>query len=158
MKRTLLSVLLFVCCLPALAQHEAQVYTENDFQGQWKLVAYITSDGTLNMNTGKAEADIKMKAKYGDAYADEAIKKLEDEVEDLKQSYLEVSGKKFTLGLKDNVRSGTFKLKRDKDNNQVLVAKFKDNSQSTGHFVMKDNDLVLTHYSGDKYIFEKKTD
>lgn len=158
MKRILLSVLLFFCVTSLMAQAKAQIFTEEDFQGQWRLISYTTTAGTLNVLTGKSEPSLNEVEAYGEGYAEENAKKLEVETEALQQSYLEVNGKKFKLRLKDNERTGKFKIKRDKKNNQVVVATFTDTSESTGPIVMKDGNIVLKHYSGDIYVFEKKVE
>ena len=156
MKRILLTVFLFFCVAPLMAQAKAQIFTEKDFQGQWRVVTYTTTAGTLNVLTGKAEPSLTEIEASGEVIAEESAKKLEAETAILQQSYLEVNGKKFKLRLKDNERSGKFKIKRDEKNNQVVVATFKDTSESTGPIVMKDGNIVLKHYSGDIYVFEKK--
>lgn len=156
MKKVILTALLFFCAVPLMAQAKAQVFTDKDFQGEWNLISYTTKDGTLNVTTGKAEASIIASEAFGQQYAEELAKKLEGETESLKQSYLEVKDKKFVLRLKDNIRKGSFKIKRDKKNNQIIEATFTDTSQSTGPIVMKDGNIILTHYSGDVYVFEKK--
>jgi hypothetical protein len=134
----------------------AQKYTQAEIQGKWKLVTYITSEATLDLTTGKATVDDIVAAKYGPEYTAELIKKTEALTEKLRLSYLEIDGAKFALLVNDVVRSGTYKIKKDKKNKQIIQATFLDTSQSTVPFIMKDGNIVLENYFKDHYIFERE--
>lgn len=154
MKNLLLSAILFVSASSLWAQ--APVLTEANIQGKWKLVTYSTDEVSLDLTTGKAKVKDAAAKKLGTAYVENLKKETEALTEQLKFDYLEINGKKFSL-LSDNVvKTGSYKIGRDKKNNPTVTATFRDTSKSTVPLIMKDGKLVLKQkYTGKVFTFAK---
>lgn len=156
MKNLLLSVFLFVTISPLLAQAKAEIFTEKDIQGKWKLVTYATDEVSLDITTGQATVNDVVAKTKGPELAEVLKEDTEAQLEKLKYDYLEITGTKFSLLTEGVVKLGTYKIKRDKKNNQVVTATFKDTSKSTVPLIMKDGKLVLHQkYTGKTLTFEK---
>lgn len=152
MKNLLLSVFLFVSTMPLWSQ----IVTEKDFQGKWKLVSYTTKDATLDVATGKATVNEASQKSLGPEFTARLIEEMEALAKDYNDDYLEFKGKKFSLFVENDIRKGSYKITRDKENNQVVVATFKDTSKSTVPINLHEGKLVIEQkYTGKLYTFEK---
>ncbi|MHA3787638.1 hypothetical protein ACX0HA_05445 [Flavobacterium hauense] len=156
MKKLLLSIFLLVTISPLWAQATAKVFTEKDFQGKWKLVTYSVNNVSLDVASGKATVD----EVYGKTIKPEVAAGLKEGMEreaaDYTDDYLEVKGKNFSMFVDDKTQKGSFKITRDKKNNQVVVATFKDSSKSTVPVIVKDGKIVIKQkYTGKIFTFDK---
>jgi hypothetical protein len=139
MKNLLLTVFLFVTISPLFAQAKAEVFTEKDFQGKWKLVTYSLNNVTLDVASGQATVDEVIEKTMKAEIAESLKKDMEKNATDYTDDYLEVKGTKFNMFVENQIRKGSFKITRDKQNNQVVVATFKDSSKSTVPVIIKEN-------------------
>lgn len=152
MKTFLLTVFLCVSIMPLSAQKP-----ELDMQGQWKLISYSTKEVTLNVESGKATVEESIVGTYGPEYAKSLVEKTEGLTENLRLSYLEINGSKFALLINKVVRAGTYKIKRNKKNKQIIQATFLDTTQSTVPLILQDGEITLIESeSKDKYVFAKR--
>jgi tRNA A37 methylthiotransferase MiaB len=156
MKSLLLSIFLFVTVTPLWAQATAEVFTEKDFQGKWKLVTYSVNNTSLDVATGKATVDEVIEKTIKPEVAASLKQDMELNAAEYKDDYLEVVGKKFSMFVEDKTRKGVFKITRDKKNNQVVVATFKDSSKTTVPVIVKDGKIVIKQpYTGKIFTFAK---
>lgn len=153
MKNLLLSVFLFVSAMPLWSQ----IVTEKDFQGKWKLVSYTTKDATLDVATGKATVNEASQKNLGPEFTAKLIEEMEALANEYHNDYLEFKGKKFSMFVDDKITKGTYKITRDKENNQVVVATFKDTSKSTVPINLHEGKLVIEQrYTGRIFTFVKE--
>lgn len=156
MKKLLLSVLLFVTVSPLWAQATAEIFTEKDFQGKWKLVTYSLNNVSLDVASGEATVDEVYKKTIKPEVAASLKEGMQIDAANYQDDYLEVTGKKFTMFVENSTLKGSFKITRDKKNNQIVVATFKDSSKSTVPVIVKDGKIVIKQkYSGKIFTFEK---
>lgn len=156
MKNLLLSAFLFVSASSLWAQATAEVFTEKDFQGKWKLVTYSLNSVTLDVATGQAKVDEPIEKTMKPELAANLKKDMEAIAADYKDDYLQVTGKKFTMFVENSERQGSFKITRDKKNNQIIVATFKDTSKSTAPVLVKDGRIIIKQaYTGKVFTFER---
>lgn len=156
MKNLLLSIFLFVTVSPLWAQATAEIYTEKDFQGKWKLVTYSENNVNLDVETGLVTVDEVYEKTIKPEVAASLKQDMERDAVNYKDDYLEVAGKKFTMYVNNKTEKGSFKIARDKKNNQVITATFKDTSKSTIPLLFKDGRMIIKQkYTGRIFTFEK---
>ncbi|MFD2603055.1 hypothetical protein [Flavobacterium suzhouense] len=157
MKNLLLSVFLFITASPMWSQAVAEVYSEKDLQGKWKLVTYREKSVSLDLASGKATIDepIEKTIKH-DEVAAMLRTNLESEAEHYQEGYLDVSGKNFKMFVHENLNKGTFRITRDKNINQVIVGTFKDKTKTTVPVKFKDGRLIIEQpYTNRIFTFER---
>jgi Ni,Fe-hydrogenase I small subunit len=156
MKKLLLSIFLFVSISSLWAQTTVKVFTEKDFQGKWKLISYSANNVSLDVASGQATVD-EVYAKTVEPEVAASLKQdMEKNAANYLDDYLEVTGKKFVMVVDDKTQKGSYKISRDKKNNQVVTATFKDTSKSTVPIIFKDGRIVLKQkYTGRIFTFEK---
>ncbi|MCO6148279.1 hypothetical protein [Flavobacterium sp. NRK1] len=151
MKKLMLTIITCMIFMTAWAQK----FTEKDLQGKWKLVTYSTVNASLDIATGKATVTETGKS-LGSAMEPRIKADIEVYAENLKIAYLEIEGNNFMQVLFDIVKAGPFTIK-DKDNYQVLDAKFDDGTKGLIAFTIKDEKLYLTYMgNGKTYIYERQ--
>lgn len=156
MKNLLLSAFLFVTISPLWAQATAQVFTEKDFQGKWKLVTYSANNVSLDVASGQATVDEVYAKTIQPEVAASLKQDMETNAANYVDDYLEVTGKKFVMFVDDKTQKGSYKISRDKKNNPVVTATFKDTSKSTVPIIFKDGRMVIKQkYTGRIFTFEK---
>lgn len=156
MKSLLLSVFLFVTVSPLWAQATAEIFTEKDLQGKWKLVTYSANNTSLDVESGRVTVDEVYEKTIKPEVAASLKENMEKEAANYKDDYLEVTGKKFSMFVNNKTQKGSFKITRDKKNNQVITATFKDSSMSTVPLLFKDGKMIIKQkYTGKIFTFEK---
>lgn len=156
MKNLLLSVFLFVIVSPLWAQATAEIYTEKDLQGKWKLVSFSANNVTLDVESGVATVDEVYEKTIKPELAATLKQDMEINAADYKDDYLDVTGKKFVMYVNNKTQKGSFKINRDKKNNQVITATFKDTSKSTVPLLFKNGRMIIKQkYTGKIFTFER---
>lgn len=141
---------LFFSILPLWSQN----VTEQNIQGKWLLVNYITASANLDIKTGKATVD-KSAYSFGKETGDKLKNDMESYTERLKNAYVEINGNNFTQEISDSMLVGVFTIE-SKDDHQVLKGKFDNGTSGTIRIALKDEKLILTYAGQNKtYIYKK---
>jgi hypothetical protein len=119
----------------------AQKSTLNDLQGKWNLVTYAVINASLDVTTGQVKLAEGAKT-LGEGIADQLKSDMESYTDKLKTAYVEIEGNNFTQLIFDSIKVGTFTLS-EKDNYQVMDAKFDDGTSGSFYFVIQQEKLVL---------------
>ena len=148
MKNFLLTICVFFISTPLWAQKA----TQQDLQGNWKLITYMVPGASLDVATGKvtlsesttpiaASMSAKLKAD------------MESYTEMLQLSTLEIKGNNFYRVFYDVVNNGTFTI-IDKKEYQIMSTNFDDGTSAEIPFQIKEGKLYTTNLDKSKmYIY-----
>ena len=141
---------LFFSILPLWSQN----VTEQNIQGKWKMVNYITASANLDLQTGKVTLD-KTAYSFGQETADKLKSDMQSYSEMLKTATVEIKGNNFTQEISDSLLVGTFTIET-KDDHQVLKGKFDNGTNGTIRIALQEGKLILTYPGQNKtYIYKK---
>ena len=151
MKNFLLTICAFFIFVPLWAQK----VTQEDLQGNWKLVTYIVPGATLDIVTGKVTMS-EQKNPMDVAVAAKLKADMESYAPGLSQAALEIKGNNFYRVFYDVVNNGPFTI-INKTDHQVISASFDDGTTAEIPFRIKDGKLYTTNLEKSKlYIYEKQ--
>jgi hypothetical protein len=132
----------------------AQNATQNDLQGDWKLVTYVVKGASLDVQTGQVTLS-KPESALMEAMGERLKADMESYAGGLRVSSLEIAGNNFDQVVGDTARNGPFTIV-EKNGQQYISAKFDNGTSDQIPFKIFDGKLYLSNFDGLKqYIYEK---
>lgn len=144
MKNLTLSLTFIVCLFTTFVS--AQKITEKDLQGNWKLTTYISYGASLDVETGEITIPKEIEATTNPGILEQIKGNMAQFKEQLKTSYIYITGNNIRQIMADQVKDGPFTLKENKGF-YAIAANFDDGTSknipvsinSKGQLHVKDN-------------------
>lgn len=107
----------------------AQKVTEKELQGNWKLSTYVAYGASLNVETGEVTVPKEIEKSTNPGILKQIKDNMSQLKEQLKTSYIYITGNNFRQIIADEVKDGPFTLKEGKGS-YVIAANFDDGTSS----------------------------